>query len=209
MPGAKQVLHLARNVRLVHRTLNFLWRLIWTPYWRMKYGAFGHRSEIQRPALIVGSPNVFIGHQVKVWYSSRLEAICTTSTKGRIFIGDGSIIQPYAHIGSALEVRIGTGVLIASGVYITDHDHGFEDPDIPPIMNDTVVAAPVCIGDYAWLGERAMVLKGVTIGEHSIVGAGAVVTRNIPPYSVAVGSPARVIMRYSREEKRWIRQNQE
>lgn len=134
-----------------------------------------------------------------------MEALCTEQTMGRIIIGNGTSIQPYVHIGAVIGISIGRDVLIASGVYITDHDHYFEDPLLPPIGNGTVVASPVSIGDYTWIGERAMVLKGVTIGEHSIIGAGAIVTKDIPAYCCAAGSPARVIRKYSVESHCWVR----
>ena len=121
-----------------------------------------------------------------------------------IRIGDGTVIQPYAHIAAAQSVEIGKGALFASHVYISDHDHDYSDPNDPVVSNARIMCAPVKIGDFAWLGERVVVLKGVTIGERSIIGAGSIVTKDIPPLSIAVGSPARVIRRYDEALGEWI-----
>ena len=99
-------------------------------------------------------------------------------------------------------------VLIASKVFISDHNHGdFEDDpeiNIPPAQRK-LTATPTQICDDAWLGEGVMVLPGVTIGKHSIIGAGAIVTKDIPEYSIAVGNPARVIKQYNKTINKWIK----
>ena len=66
-------------------------------------------------------------------------------------------------------------------------------------------AKPVHIGDKVWVGESVCILPGVTIGECSIIGAGSVVTKSIPPYSIAVGTPAKVIKRYNFDTRSWIK----
>ena len=68
-----------------------------------------------------------------------------------------------------------------------------------------VVPGPVVIEDEVWLGERVCVMPNVTIGKHSVVGANSVVTKSIPPYSVAVDSPAKVIKQYNHDTKQWER----
>jgi acetyltransferase-like isoleucine patch superfamily enzyme len=80
-------------------------------------------------------------------------------------------------------------------VYITDQNHGYEDIT-RPISQQTQPERAVVIGDGSWLGYGAVVLPGVTIGKHCVIGANSVVTSDIPDFSVAVGVPARVIRRY-------------
>ena len=80
-------------------------------------------------------------------------------------------------------------------MYITDQNHGYEDVS-RPISQQSQPERAVVIGDGSWLGYGAVVLPGVTIGKHVVIGANAVVTQDIPDYSVAVGSPARVIRRH-------------
>jgi acetyltransferase-like isoleucine patch superfamily enzyme len=88
-------------------------------------------------------------------------------------------------------VTIGHSVLIGSNVAIRDHDHGIA-PDEHRARQPLVVA-PVEIGDFAWLGQNSVVLKGVTIGRNAVVGANAVVTREVPEGAVVAGVPARQI----------------
>jgi len=87
--------------------------------------------------------------------------------------------------------------MIASNAYITDSDwHGIYDRSLPP-----ETASPVILEHNVWIGDSAIICKGVTIGENSIIGAGAVVSSNIPPNSIAVGNPARVVKQLDPEEK--------
>lgn len=109
--------------------------------------------------------------------------------KGIIEIGDYALICPGVRIHSATSVTVGTGAMLANSAYVTDSDwHGIYDRAQP-----VGLTAPVVIEENAWVGDHAIVCKGVTVGRNSIVGAGAVVTRSIPPNSVAVGNPARVV----------------
>lgn len=173
-----------------------------------RLAGLGRGSEIEAPAWIHGAEAISVGDRVRIWRFARLEAFNTSSAPAgtpRLEVGSGTVIQPFVHIGAAERVRIGKGCLFASHVYVTDHDHDWSDPEDPVITNRRLEVAPVEIGDFVWLGERVMVLKGVTIGERSIVGAGSIVTRDVPPYSVAVGSPARVVRQWDPAGRRWVR----
>jgi acetyltransferase-like isoleucine patch superfamily enzyme len=88
-------------------------------------------------------------------------------------------------------------------VYISDANHGYVDRD-EPVGRQFAAPRPVRVGSGSWLGHGALVLGGATIGDHVVVGAGAVVTGDLPDYSVAVGNPARVIRRYVTGEG-WVR----
>jgi acetyltransferase-like isoleucine patch superfamily enzyme len=141
-----------------------------------------------------------------------------------IEVGAGTIIGPYAslsagispahELGDTTVVSIGNRCLIGKGtgivgherieigddvftghhVYITDANHGYDDPTLP-IGRQFAPARPVRIGAGSWIGHGAIVLPGVTVGAHVVVGAGSVVTEDLPDYSVAVGNPARVVRR--------------
>ena len=113
---------------------------------------------------------------------------------GAIRIGDYSLICPGVRISSAIGVTIGDSVMMANGVYLTDADwHDLYDRTAPG------KSAPIVIADNVWLGDSAIVCKGVSIGENSVVGAGAVVVEDIPPNTVAAGNPARVVKRLDPE----------
>ena len=118
----------------------------------------------------------------------RLTVWSTLEGGGRIEIGSHCLVCPGVRLSAGMEIIIGDSVMLAQGAFITDSDwHGVYDRSL-----SVGQSAPVCIGN-AWIGDSAIVAKGVTIGENSIIGAGAVVIRNIPPNVIAVGNPATVV----------------
>ncbi len=112
-----------------------------------------------------------------------------------VSIGDRCLIGRGSGIVGHLEITIGDDVWTGHHVYITDQNHGYDDVDLP-ISKQAMPERPVRIGDGSWLGHGTVVLPGATIGRHVVVGANSVVTGDIPDFSVAVGSPARVVRQY-------------
>lgn len=112
--------------------------------------------------------------------------------EGTLSIGDKCILARNVSVNCYLDVEIGDRVLVADNVYISDFDHNFADLNVP-IKDQGIEKARVRIGRDVWLGTKATVAKGVAIGEGTVVGANAVVTKDLPAYTVAVGVPARVI----------------
>ena len=104
-------------------------------------------------------------------------------------IGAGVGISPFVHIWGAGGVKIGNGVMIGSHSAITSltHDH------TAAVMNQTLVRRPVVIEDNVWIGAHSIIMPGIIIGEGAVVGAGSVVTKNVEPFSIVVGSPARLL----------------
>lgn len=155
---------------------------------------------------------------------------CFTGKK--VFVGDNVAIAPGAWIranpilnGDDLELRIEDGcnigrfneiyatksiileknVLLAERIYISDNLHGYSNPDIPIMHQPIMQNKTVRIGEGSWIGSGVAVL-GAHIGKHCIIGSNAVVTHDIPDYSVAVGIPAKVIKRYDANLNKWIKQ---
>jgi len=139
----------------------------------------------------------------------RLEAIGRINGVG-LKIGRNVQINDNVHIVVADTVIIGNDVLMASKIFISDCSHGRyigedqSDPDIPPSSRE-LYAEPVYIGDRVWIGDNVVVMPGVTIGNGSIIGASSVVVSDIPEECIAVGIPARVIKRWDRIMKKWVR----
>lgn len=128
-----------------------------------------------------------------------------TDYPSKIVVGNNVNFGAYNRIASAYSVTIEDDVLLAAFVHITDHSHGYEDVTLPICKQPIVHKGPVVIGKGSWLAFGCHVLSGVTIGEHCVVAANSVVTKDVPPFSVVAGNPARVIKRYNFETKQWER----
>ncbi|MBF0258882.1 MAG: acyltransferase [Desulfamplus sp.] len=156
--------------------------------------SLGRNSYVVKPWYIevFGGP-VTIGENITLLASSDKRTRLTVWSDKKdipgIYIGDHVLISPGVRISAAREIMISDNCMIASNAYITDSDwHGIYDRSLPP---DT--AYPVKLENNVWIGDSAIICKGVTIGQNSIIGAGAVVSSDIPPDSIAVGNPARVV----------------
>jgi acetyltransferase-like isoleucine patch superfamily enzyme len=112
--------------------------------------------------------------------------------EGTLTIGDKCVLAQRVSVFGYLDIEIGDSTLIADGGYICDFDHRFDRLDVP-IKDQGIAASRVRIGRDVWLGTRVTVTRGSVIGDGTVVGAHAVVTGTLPPRSVAVGVPARVI----------------
>jgi acetyltransferase-like isoleucine patch superfamily enzyme len=116
--------------------------------------------------------------------------------KGEISIGKYSLITPGVRIMSAEKIKIGDACMIAHGAYISDADwHGIYDRAQP-----VGTTKPINIKDNVWIGDSAIVCKGVTIGKNSIIGAGAVVTKDVPENCIYAGNPAKFIKKLDAKE---------
>lgn len=121
---------------------------------------------------------------------------------GNVEIGENSLVG----LGNVIigPVKIGNNVILAQNIVASGLNHNYTDIE-QPIHRQGVSVAPIVIGDDCWIGANTVITAGVTIGKHSVVAAGAVVTKDIPPYSVAVGNPSRVIKRYDETQKEWVK----
>lgn len=119
---------------------------------------------------------------------------------GAVNIGNNSRIG----IGNVVigPVTIGNNVILAQNIVMSGLNHNYTNIDIPIYLQGETVAT-ITIEDDCWIGANAVITAGVTIGKHSVVAGGAVVTKDIPPYCVAVGNPARVVKKYNFETEIW------
>jgi acetyltransferase-like isoleucine patch superfamily enzyme len=123
-----------------------------------------------------------------------LEAgVTIQSAEGKIAIGQRAYLSRGVTVGAVGLVEIGDFALIGPGSYVTDADHRFSDHTVPVADQGMSSKGPTVIEDNVWLGANAVVTSGVRIGRHSVIGANSVVTRDIPPFSVAAGIPAKVV----------------
>lgn len=164
------------------------------------FGRFGKRSVICFPhTTIFNEQFIEIGDDTMIGPHVALSAgmvpgqECVVSPVVRI--GSRCLIGRGSGIVGHFSIDIGDDVWTGHHVYITDQNHGYEDTSLP-ISQQSQPERAVSIGDGSWLGHGSVVLPGSTIGKHVVIGANSVVTGEIPDYSVAVGSPARVIKRF-------------
>ena len=121
---------------------------------------------------------------------------------GPVIIGSNSRVG----IGNVLigPVTIGSQVILAQNVVLSGLNHTYEDIHTP-IRLQKVTTAPIIVEDEAWIGANSVITAGVTVGRHSIVAGGSVVTKNVPPYSIVGGNPAKLLKQYNTETKKWER----
>jgi acetyltransferase-like isoleucine patch superfamily enzyme len=156
--------------------IKYFIKKILTSYYKLKFGKFGHRSYVSPKGSYLSPKQIFIGDDV--------------------YIGEGAIIS--ANKGMV----IGSGVIIGPQLMVMGGDHNFRKVGFRiHECQAGGVNEPIIIEDDVWIGARVLILKGVKISEGAIIGAGSVVTRNVPPYSISAGNPAKKIgMRFNQQE---------
>ena len=171
---------------------------------------FKNARLIRFPFRVRGKQYIKIGKGFTTGFNCRIDALNINNLKEKYLleIGENVEINDDVHIGATEKIIIGDNVLIASKVYISDHNHGSykgEEQDSPMSIpkKRKIYSSPIKIEKNVWIGEFVSILQGVTIGEGAIMGTMSVVTKDIPPYTIAVGSPAKPIKRYNFETKKW------
>ncbi len=140
-------------------------------------------------AVVRNYGTLWIGDRVRI-VANLLPVELAVGRGARLEIGNGTYINYGTSIGATLSIRIGANCSIGTNSTLIDNDFHSLDPEH---RNEVPPSAPIVLEDNVWLGLRVIVLRGVTIGQGSVIGAGSVVTRSIPPRSLAAGQPARVI----------------
>jgi acetyltransferase-like isoleucine patch superfamily enzyme len=160
------------------------------------------------PIDIRNQNNIHFGKQLTTGVGCRIEAYAKNKSKVLLF-GNNVELNDYVHITATEKVIIGNNVLMASKIYISDCSHGSysgnendSNPDSIP-KSRSLFSKPVIIEDNVWLGEFVSVLPGVTIGKGTIVGANSVVSKSLPEYVIAVGTPAKPIKKFNFNTQRW------
>lgn len=131
---------------------------------------------------------------------------CVNNAMGDVYIGDNSRIGiSNTVIGP---VKIGNNVNIAQNVVMSGLNHGYEEINIAPRLQKCTISQ-ITIGDDCWIGANVVVTSGVTIGKHSVIAAGSVVTKNVPEYCIVAGNPAKIIKYYDFDLSRWMKYTEE
>ncbi len=161
----------------------------------------GRHVYIDHGAYLHGGPEgIFIGDETFVMHGSELHVYNFRELPDAgIWVGKGCFIGEFCLIRGQGGVRIGDDVLLAPRVQILAVNHVFSDPS-RPIIKQGITATGIAVEDGAWVGAGAILLDGVRIGARSVIGAGAVVTEDVPPRTLAVGTPARIVRHLDADE---------
>ena len=181
--------------------------------WLVRTKMIERRARLFRfPMVIRGRKFIDFGERLTTGVGCRFDSFPGNDpNKKKLQFGKNVQINDYVHIVSMDNITIGNNVLMASHIFISDNSHGCykgsendSDPTIPPTQRE-YATAPISIGDNSWIGEGVIIMPGVTIGMGCVIGAHSVVSKSIPDYCVAVGSPAKPIKKYDFETKKWIK----
>ena len=174
---------------------------------RLIFGHYGRNVYIHPGSRIVRPQFISIGDNVRIGRSTNIFTHPERRDSKEIIlrIEDDVHIGNYNIIGVRKSVILEENVMLGPWVMIMDHTHHYEDVEIPIKSQPMTDGAPVHLEKGCWVGAYVFISPNVTIGRQAVIGAHSIVNRDIPPYSVAVGSPARVIKRYDFNLKQWVR----
>lgn len=189
---------------------NFFYIQLKAHFKRKQFMRYAHLGENFEPGALSGCVAEKPG---KIWIGDhcRVFGILQSQGDGEIRIGDNTCIYRKSVIGSVQSIHIGSCVIISNHVHIYDNNN---HPTSPKKRREMCMgsfegnpwrwvyadSAPIVIGDNVWIGEFAVILKGVTIGTGAIVASHAVVTKDVPPYTIVAGNPARVVKELENDE---------
>jgi acetyltransferase-like isoleucine patch superfamily enzyme len=178
-------------------------------YWKLRLGKLGFRSVLFKPMLVAGAAHISIGKRSQIRDFARLEVIHRPHLgwNAHLHVGNNVNIEQGVHIVCQGTVTIEDGVSITPYCAIVDTYHPFDSPDQPPKIGVRLPDVPtyVVIGEGSFIGTKTVILPNVRIGKGCVVGAGSVVTHDLPDYSVASGSPAKVVRTFNPVTREWQR----
>lgn len=164
---------------------------------------------VRRPVYIRGKKSIAGCKNITMGRYCRFDL---EGNKKTLFIGKNCEMGDMTHIVAHNHVEIGDDVLIASKCFISDTSHGVysgevQSSPLQPPNERNLKKTYVNIGNHVWIGENACILAGVTIGTGSIIGANAVVNKDVPECSIAAGCPAKIVKQWNADNEKWIRYN--
>lgn len=192
--------------RLLDRVVSKVSRLWFSFRYNSVFRILGEGAFLYRPFRIDGAEMIELGPKTVFQRGSWLYCSGVDDLPASLRIGEGCVFGYNNHITAVRDVQIGSNVLTANNVYISDNVHGYEDISKPVMHQPVRFKRAVVIGDGCWIGENACIM-GARIGNNCVVGANAVVTTDMPNYSVSVGVPAVVVRQYDLHLRQWVSKN--
>lgn len=163
-----------------------------------------------KPLFLLNAHNVVIGRNVRIKKGYRIECyeqFCGRKLSPHFEINDGVIINPGFTAFVADSLSIGKDTIFAGNVTLITENHGMNPESDVPYHALPLTTGPIKIGEGCWFGQNSCVLPNVTIGKKCIIATNAVITSDIPDFSIAAGCPAKIIKRYNFQEHKWERVN--
>jgi acetyltransferase-like isoleucine patch superfamily enzyme len=177
------------KITSVRNIPRFIRRTIYKLYYARLLGVHSGKFDITGPCIVHGGGKFHIGDGVVIRSNSRKIVELYCGPIGNLYLDDNCFLNQGVHIVCSDMVRIGKGSLLGDEVLIIDND-------FHPVGGDASKPSAIILEKDVWVASRAIILKGVHIGEGAVVGAGAVVSHSIPPRSLVVGNPARIVRQW-------------
>lgn len=184
----------------LYKCYNSIIRHIYTGYFKRYFRSFGRKSVINPAFLMLEGPqyisigkNCYIGSHVQL---TAWDSYLSQTFTPQIIIGDNCSIGDDSHITAINRIILGKNILLGKKILITDNAHGASERnllDIDPLKRPLCTKGEIKIDDNVWIGEKSSIIGGVHIGKGCIIAANSVVTKDVPPYCVIAGNPARII----------------
>lgn len=165
----------------------------------------GARSFVDPTAQVLGWQQVRIGHHTIVGENTWINVNQRDSAEPVVIIGDNCFIARRNFLSAGARITIGDYCLTGPDCHFLGADHEFSSPFAPYAATGVTPDGVIEIGPNCWFGSSVIVMKDVRIGFGSVLGAGALITRDVPPFSVVVGSPGRVVKRFDLRRKEWVK----
>lgn len=173
--------------------------IVYSGYRTKKFYYFGKNSKMGFGSYIAGEEYIYISDNVFLGSGIVLTACEVEPFTVKIIIGNNCMFGDYNHITASNKITIGDNIRTGKDVLITDNAHGnvndIEQLKLHPNYRPVVSKGAVIIGNNVWIGEKASIMPNVTIGDGAVIAANAVVTKDVPAYSVVAGCPAKIIKR--------------
>lgn len=179
--------------------LAYFKNFLYTAWLSREFKMIEQTSLVKHPIKVIGGKHIQIGNKTVIGKNcvlSAFEKVCNHSFSPEIVIGNSVNIGDDSHITAVNKIIIGNNVLTGKKITITDNSHGNTTLGFlnqPPNERIPYSKGPVVIEDNVWIGDKATILPGVTIGKSAIIGANSVVTKDIPENAVAGGIPAKIL----------------
>lgn len=174
---------------------------VFNPISMLRIGKVGSGVCVKSGLMVQNPSGIMLKKDVQIGRMARLSCY----GEGKIVIEEGVYICHFFSAMTADILTIKKNTLIASYVAVIGENHGMNPESGQLYADQPLIGKPVTIGECCWIGEKVMILPGVTIGDWCIIGAGAVVNVDIPSYTIAVGNPVKVVKRWDFKTHQWVK----